>query len=161
MKEIIDKISTYNFLNDLFPGVLFVVFSKQVTGYSFVQSDIVIGVFLYYFIGLVINRFGSLIIEPFLKWIQFLKFSDYKKFVSASKRDSKIEVLSETNNMYRTIVSAFVLIFLLKIYELVATKVDWLSIWTPHILAVLLLIIFLYSYRKQTQYIVKRVKNNK
>ncbi len=161
MKEIIDKISSYNFFNYLLPGILFVIFSKEITKYSFIQSDLVIGVFLYYFIGLIISRFGSLVIEPILKWIHFLEFADYKQFVSASKKNPKIEVLSETNNMYRTIASMLILLLLLKIYELVTTKIQWLSIWTPYILIVLLLIMFLCSHKKQTQYITKRVKDNK
>lgn len=161
MKEIIDKITSYNLFNYLFPGILFVIFSKEITQYSFVQSDLVIGVFLYYFVGLIISRFGSLVIEPIFKWTHFLEFADYEKFVSASKEDPKIEILSEANNVYRTLTSMFTLLLLLKIYELVAMKIQWLSIWTPYILIVLLLIMFLCSYKKQTQYIAKRVKGNK
>ena len=71
MKEILDKLSSYNLFNYLLPGVLFVVIASKVTRYGFIQDDIVIGVFLYYFIGMVISRFGSLVIEPLLNVSRF------------------------------------------------------------------------------------------
>lgn len=160
MKEILDKISSYNLFNYLLPGVLFVIIMDHFTIYSFVIDNLVIGAFTYYFIGLVISRFGSLIIEPLLIKISFLKFSDYKEFVSATKKDPKIDLLSESNNMYRTFSSMLILLVLLKIYELIESKFQMLKNWDPYILIVVLLIIFLYSYRKQTEYITKRIKAN-
>lgn len=59
-----DKISSYNLFNYFLPGVLFAALADTVTSYNFLQSDLVVGVFVYYFFGLVISRFGSLIIEP-------------------------------------------------------------------------------------------------
>jgi len=157
MKEILDKISSYNFFNYLLPGILFVVIVEKFTFYSFIQENIIIGIFLYYFIGLVISRFGSLIIEPFLKRISFIKFSNYADFISASEKDSKIEIFSEINNMYRTFISMFFLILLLKLYELIESIFPALSGWNFYILFAALLTMFLYSYRKQTKYISSRV----
>ena len=67
------------------------------------RADTLVAVFAYYFMGLVISRIGSLMIEPTLKKVGFLKSADYSKFVLASKTDNKLDVLSETNNMYRTL----------------------------------------------------------
>src|SRR3989338_2221551 len=115
MKDIIDKLSSYNLFNYLFPGVVFVVLAQALTHYSFVQQDILLGIFLYYFIGLVISRFGSLVIEPLLKRLSFLKFSDYRDFVAASKKDEKVDLFSEINNTYRNLCACFSLLILLKI----------------------------------------------
>lgn len=158
MKEILDKLSSYNLFNYLLPGIIFVVLVSKVTHYSFMQQDIIIGAFLYYFIGLVISRFGSLVIEPFLKWFSFLRFTDYKDFVSASKKDDKLELLSEVNNTYRTLSSLFILLFSLKLYEKIEGRFSILKEWSAIILMMLLLIIFLLSYIKQTSYITKRIK---
>ena len=67
MKDLLDKISSYNLFNYLLPGVLFALLADGLTSYTFIQSDIVVGIFLYYFMGLVISRVGSLAIEPILK----------------------------------------------------------------------------------------------
>src|SRR3989338_9270292 len=148
MKDIIDKISSYNLFNYLLPGILFVVIIDNFMIYSFMQDDIITGVFVYYFIGLVISRFGSLVIEPVLKKINFLKFAEYKDFVVASKKDSKIDIFSEVNNMHRTFCSMFVLLVLLKIYSSAADKIAIPYSWNTYVLLTLLLIMFFYSYRK-------------
>ncbi len=160
MREILAKISSYNLFNYLLPGVLFAVILQELGIYSFIQDDLIIGVFVYYFIGLVVSRFGSLIVEPFLKKITFLKFVKYKDFVFATKKDSKIEILSEASNMYRTFVSMISMILILKIYKVVEYQIPELQDWNPLILSVLLLIMFLFSYRKQSQYITKRIKSH-
>lgn len=158
MKEIIDKITSYNFFNYLLPGILFAVIAGELTQFRFIQENIIIGAFVYYFIGLVISRFGSLIIEPLLKKISYLKFAPYSDFVVASKEDPKIEILSRENNMYRTFCSLFILLLLLKLYHLIGLKFPMINNYNPYILIVLLLIIFLCAYRKQTKYITNRVK---
>jgi len=160
MKEFLDKLSSYNLFNYLLPGVLFAVVANKFTKYAIPLDNVVVGAFVCYFIGLVVSRFGSLIIEPTLKKIGFLKFADYSDFVSASKKDSKIELFSEVNNMYRTLTSLLVLTLLLKFYEFLEKKITGLSEWSPYILLLLLLTMFLLSYRKQTGYITKRIKAN-
>jgi len=158
MKELLDKISSYNIFNYLLPGIIFAVIASRITHYPFVQKDIVVGAFVYYFIGLVISRFGSLLIEPLLKWFHFVKFADYKEFVAASKKDEKLELLSEVNNTYRTLSSLFLLILLLKGYEKVEARFCIPSQWSAGILIVLLVIMFLFAYRKQTSYIQNRIE---
>ncbi len=160
MKELLDKISSYHLFNYLFPGVLFVVFSKEFTAYSFLQENLIIGAFVYYFIGLVISRFGSLVIGPILRKLSFIKFADYKEYVSASKKDSNIELFLEISNMYRTLFSLFTLLLLLKFYELIEAKLPVLKDWNHYILLVVLLLMFLFAYRKQTDFITKRIKAN-
>jgi hypothetical protein len=157
MKDLLDKLSSYNLFNYLLPGILFAVLSKRFTHFSVIQDSLVLGVFIYYFIGLVISRVGSLVIEPVLKKISFLKFAEYGDFVAASKSDAKIELLSETNNMYRTLLSMLVSLLLLKGYEVMAMKYQIPDEVGGGTLTLLLLIMFLFSYRKQTDYVRKRV----
>lgn len=161
MKDLLNKISSYNLFNYLVPGVIFVLLASRVTQYSLIQQDIVIGLFLYYFIGLVISRFGSLIIEPLLIGVSFLRCADYQDFIVASKKDEKLDVLSEVNNTYRTLLSMVGLLLLLKLYEKIEGRVPVLKTYNALALLVLLLVVFLFSYRKQTSYIVERVKANK
>ena len=157
MDGLLDKISSYNIFNYLLPGSLFAVIADAVTDYRFIQEDIIVGLFLYYFIGLVVSRIGSLVIEPVLKAVRFVTFIDYGKFVEASKADSKIDVLSETNNMYRTLCALFLLLLLVVLFDRFAPLLPWLVDGAPYIAGVALLIMFLFAYRKQTAYIVGRV----
>ncbi|MCK4820654.1 hypothetical protein KA005_33120 [bacterium] len=157
MKDLLDKLSSYNIFNYLLPGIIFVVLAEKLTSFSFVQKDIILGVFLYYFIGMVISRIGSLTIEPTLKKLKFISFASYPQFVAASKQDDKIDILSEANNMYRTFCSVFLFLIVLKCYELISKKYPGLDKWSSEVLIIGLLVLFLFSYRKQTKYITKRV----
>jgi len=161
MKDLLDKLSSYNIFNNLLPGIVFVAFAEMFLGRSFVQENLVVGVFLYYFIGLVIGRIGSLVFEPLLKKASFLKFSDYKDFVAASKTDAKLEVLSEANNMYRTFVALFATLLIARLYEAVETVLPVLKQVSPFLAVIAVTALFLISYRKQTSYITKRVEANK
>ena len=126
----------------------------------FIQKDLVVGAFVYYFLGLIISRIGSILVEPALKKAGFVEFASYQDYVSASKKDELIPTLSEANNMYRTFVSLFLCLLLLKGYEFMASEFPFLREWEIDILVTSLFVLFLFSYRKQTSYISKRVQNN-
>lgn len=158
MVDLLSKISSYDLFNYLLTGIIFVILADKLTSYSFIQQDIAIGLFLYYFIGLVISRIGSLVIEPFLKYISFIKFESYKNFLEASEKDKKIELISEINNTYRTFCSVFIILLLLKSYTWIQSLIPALKDWDATILVVLMLVLFLFSYRKQTDYLTKRIK---
>ena len=151
MNELIEKLSSYNVFNYLLPGVIFSVFVEKITPYKIIQDDVLINVFLIYFIGLVISRIGSLLIEPIFK--KFIKFADYTDFLEASNEDAKLEILSESNNMYRTFISLFIVLFLIKLYSyyFVDNNVG------IYILIVIIFLLFVFSYIKQTAYITKRI----
>lgn len=160
MKDILEKLSTYNIFNYLLPGVIFVIIAREFSGYNFIQNEILLSGFLYYFIGMIISRFGSVIIEPILKKITFLKFEDYKNYVIASKKDTKIELLSEVNNSYRTICSMCVLLIILNLYSVFNSNKNVSIEPDFYIIISMILIMFLFAYRKQTNYITKRIQSN-
>lgn len=157
MKDIFEKLGTYNLFNYLFPGALFAYLADLYLKINIMQKDIIIAAFLYYFIGLVVSRIGSILIEPILKKIKFVAFADYKKFVELSKEDTKLEVLSETNNMYRTLLALFFILIISKIFIEISNKVEFIKTNEITIIILFLIMLFLFAYRKQTSYISKRV----
>lgn len=161
MNDLLAKLSSYNLFNYLLPGVIFALLARDLIHYPVAPQSIITGAFLCYFLGLVISRFGSLIIEPILKHTKLVRFADYKDFVAASKKDDHLALLSEVNNTYRTLCALFCLLLLLKLYMGIEAKFSILQNWDTTILLVLLLAMFLFSYRKQTFYITKRVAANK
>ncbi len=161
MKEIIDKISSYNLFNYLFPGIIFVVLLRKFTTIDLIIENNFLGAFLYYFIGLVVSRIGSLILEPLFKKIKLVTFSDYKEFIDASKKDEKIELLSEVNNTYRTIASLFFCLLIIIIYDKLLS--DFLEKYNidGYLIPFGLLALFIFSYKKQTSYINKHIEKTK
>jgi len=82
MDKIIDKISAYNIFTNLFPGVIYCFLAEKFFEISLIQDNLLIAVFLYYFAGMVISRFSSVVLEPLLKLTKFIKLADYKKQIS-------------------------------------------------------------------------------
>jgi hypothetical protein len=158
MSDFFKSLSSYNLFNNLLPGVVFCVLTSKMFLVSLVQTDIASGVFFYYFVGLVISRIGSIIVEPLLKKIGFISFANYSDFISASKEDPKIDVLSEANNMYRTILSMMLLTALVGVYEFLKTSFELFDKYSIYAVMIALIFIFAFSYRKQTQFIKSRVE---
>ena len=157
MSELLKNLSSYNIFNYLLPGVVFCVLTSNLFSLSLIQSDVVVGVFFYYFAGLVISRVGSIIVGPILKKIGFLSFASYSDFISAAKEDPKIEILSQENNMYRTILSMMLLIAFTGGYCFLKEHIEVFDTYSTHLIIAVLIILFALAYKKQTQFIKSRV----
>jgi len=157
MLNLLEKLSSYNIFNNLLPGVVFVSLGENLQVLKINHDNWVELAFLYYFIGMVISRIGSLVLEPFLKKVKLLKFADYSKFVIANRIDSKVEVLSETNNTYRTLATVALLILAAEGKSKLGIAAHWSAETETIILVVVIFLLFVLSYRKQSNYITKRV----
>lgn len=162
MNEFFNKLSSYHLFNNLLPGILFVVLLNRFTEYQINYDNLLVSGFLFYFLGMTISRISSIFIEPFLKKIKFIKFKEYKLFVEAYKKDNKLEIFVETNNKFRVLFTMLILIILAKLFYSINLGYLNLSLKTQeYILLISLAVIYLFSYRKQTNYITKRIDANK
>lgn len=157
MNDLLAKISSYDLFNCLLPGIVFVVLADQVTEYSISIDNVLASAFLYYFIGLVISRFGATVLYPVLKKMKFLAFSDYKAYCEAEAKDPKIKVLSEINNTYRSMSATAVLLVVVKLYNVAEIKWGLPEVLRLALLVGVVLFLFLFSWKTQTDYIRKRV----
>ena len=108
IKDIIDKLSSYNLFNYLFPGFLFVIILNYTTTYSEVLPEsitVLEQIVLIYFSGLVLSRIGSLIIESILLKLSLIKPLNSSDYLEKSKDNHKLEIIFEAMNMYRTLAS--------------------------------------------------------
>lgn len=161
MKDLLEKLPSYNLFNYLLPGTVFSVLADRFTRYPFVYDDLFIAFFAYYFTGLVISRIGSLALEPFLRRTHFVVFASYAEFLRCSAKDPKLEVLSEANNSYRTLATVFLAIGVLVLTDIVLKEMSAPAWVAPAALSVFLFTLFLLAYRKQTAYITKRIDSQK
>lgn len=162
MEKVIEKLEQYNILNNLIPGTIFTLLLKYYVGVNIIQNNAIENLIIYYFVGSIISRIGSLCIEPIYRGLKIIEKRDYEQYINARKKDSFIETLSEDNNMYRTLCSTFITIIIAKVIKLCILKYDIPIEITKAILMVIIVIIYTLAYRKQTNYIVKRIdKSNK
>lgn len=172
-KSVLTKISSYNIFNNFLPGIIFCYMVKFFTGYELDIGSNWQNIFIYYFWGLVISRVGSIVIEHLLLKItiksrrsktkgKYIKLAPYEEYSRASEKQSFIKTLNETNNVYRTMTSVFVCVLMIKLYEVISVYVYQFIGGMGIIKDILLLlggmILFIMSYKKQTDYIRKRVQ---
>ena len=160
MKELIENIGSYNIFNYLLPGVLYSAIIENVSSLHILPENIFWAAFICYFIGMLISRIGSIVIEPLLKKLNFVESRTYQAFIKASKKDSKIEILSEQNNVYRTMIAMCIMVGLTMLYEYFLSQFEVLQALHIYVVLLIILIIFLSAYKKQTSFITKRIDEN-
>lgn len=174
LSNIIEKVSSYNLFNNFLPGVITCYLIEKTTHFSILSNVFWQNFFIYYFVGLIVSRIGSILIEKTLRKIKyynikkrkkekFLNVAGYKDYVAATKNQPIIETLSETNNVYRTVISVFLTVLLAKVYDMLVYNLLSRFICVSQdlvfiTLCVFMIILFVFSYRKQTTYISKRIE---
>lgn len=157
-KTIIDKVSQYNFITNILPGTILCIVLKYLVGYDIIVDEPYLNGFIFYFIGMINNRIGSLFIEPLCKWIHIVEFARYSDYIDAEKSDAKLSVLNMENNAFRSYISLSFITLTAFLYR------DYISIWVfihchrELVILCILLLVFVLSYRKQTSFIRKRVE---
>ena len=164
LAQIVEKISSYNIVNNLYPGILFVYVLKIMFGTNLLSNNWVENLIVFYFVGMVLSRIGSIIIEPIMKKIKIIKYAPYQDYVKASSIDPLVDTLSETNNTYRTLLSTFICVFVYKLGASInevclKNKITFLQENKDWILLTVLILLFVFSYVKQTSYVRKRVES--
>lgn len=159
MEKFLEKVEEYNIFNNLLPGIIFTYLLKYYIGIDIFQNNILEMVFIYYFIGATISRIGSVVLEEILKKTGFIKYSDKKDYIEATKQDKIIEKLLMNNNMYRTICSAFIVLLVLKIVKAIIDYYNFSRNIAFTGIIIIGAILYLFAYRKQTKQIKDRVES--
>ena len=159
--KLLDKISAYQVVNYIIPGSVLCVLLKHIVGYDIIAFSMIENVIICYFVGLVNSRLGSLILRPILKKCRLVKDAPYDDFVSVEKYDAKLTMLSDINNVFRSFASVMLVLLIaygIKHIEIIEkyiiTNFNWIAI-------LFLLILFVFSIRKQTKFVKDRVEANK
>lgn len=158
LSDVWGKISSYNIYVNLFPGAVFIFLYEKITKTQIFIDNVFVNIVICYFAGFVISRISSVVIEELLKilhnkegTITFLHRAEYKDYISAAQKDDFIKLMNECNNVFRSFITVFSLLItvaLLNGYKIYDKET---------ILLVLMVILFLLSFRKQTKMIKNRV----
>ena len=161
MENILEKLSSYNILNNILPGVVFIFFwdkSFPTMKFALSEDNLISSIFLYYFFGMIISRAGSLFIEPAFKFVKIIRFEPHSRYLQARYIDEKIPELLETDNLFRTMIATFLLLLIIRVTHSFIFYSGYI-LYKDIFMYIFLIftIIFSLAYRKQTQYIVKRI----
>ncbi len=161
MDNIINKISSYNILNHLLPGVVFAIMLRFFTIFNIFTGEIILDLFLFYFVGAIIGRIGSFI-KYFFNWTELTIFEKRKDFLKSEKNNGKIKSLVEASNNHRNFAAMFLLLFIALIADFFV-KIYNINIFQPWFYAILVIILFFFfcwSYVKQSEIISEDVRSD-
>ena len=167
--KLLDKVSSYQLFNYLFPGIIFIEGIEYTTRIVYPNDNIVIRFFIYYIAGMILSRIGSVFIEPIFKKLCLVVYASYGNFLTALngtedgtiKPDPKLDVLVAENNTYRTLVATFLLMLVVYVLAQFQWFYDFNNRgWSMIIYLVLLIGLFILSFRKQTVFVRNRTHSN-
>lgn len=107
---------------------------------------------------MIASRIGSLVIEKICLKSKIIAYAKKKEYVEATKRDKLIEELLETSNMYRTLAGMILTLGICRIYVIVANYFIISHLVTIWVVLIVLFILFVTAFRKQTKHILSRVE---
>ena len=158
MEKVLDRISEYGIINNIFPGAVFVYALDFLYKIKIYTDDVLTMIFIYYLVGVILSRVGSIVVEPILKKCNLLKRSEYKAFIAAEQKDEKIQTLLGVGNMYRTLSATVIMLVVAKGIKELVSSYQWIKVLTIIVGIICLLVLLIVSYAKQSDCIRKRVE---
>lgn len=162
MTAILEKISNYNLFNYLLPGILYTIISSRYANLNIPQENLWEFLCAAYFFGLTISRVGSIVIAPGLKKLPCQpQECTYQDFLNTSEKDPMINLLSSERNVYRNIIALGLTSLATIGVSRIITAFQVPEIITVISTIVILTLLFIGAYIKQSKFIIKRIKHKK
>lgn len=169
ISKLLDKVSSYQLFNYLFPGIIFIEGIEYTTRIVYPSDNLVFRFFIYYIAGMILSRIGSLFIEPIFKklcWVVYASYGNFLKALNGTedetiKPDLKLDVLVAENNTYRTLAATFFMMLIVYSFA----QFEWFdkfnnTSWSLYVYFALLIILFGLSFRKQTSFVRSRTHSD-
>lgn len=158
MNNVIEKLGSYEIMTNLLPGAFLGIALRFFFELSLPTENIGEEILIYYFMGFIINRIGSLIVKPILEKMKFIQEAPYPDYLKAVKVDAKLDILSETNNYFRSTLTCCILLPIVGLMQMLIENVSWINRDWKGCVIVFLIVLFLFSYRKQTNIVKRRTE---
>ena len=160
--KLLERVSLYEILNNIVPGAAFIALMEHFTTFHLFTEKVAVDIVLCYFVGLTIGRIGSVVVGELLS--RFEKYrkltAPYADYLTAEKADSRIRDLAMINNMYRTFAAVSLCLLCAILLDKLMPALCSLGIWkplAPIIGCILLVVVYLKAYVKQTKAVADRV----
>ena len=161
---IINRLSKYEWLNRLFPGVFFVLMAKALHCPMFSPDNWIETFGVYMLCGELSSRVGALIVEPLLKYayiVRFAEYGDYQDYQASHKETANM--LMTNANFARTLCALGLLVELLRLTVLLpcCSHIACAAFGWRDIAVLAWIMLFLFAYCRQVNFIVARIEKFK
>jgi hypothetical protein len=156
---VFEKLDAYDIIANLVPGAA-LTYALHCSNFSGPSPDD-LGAFLLvaFIVGVTTNRIGSIVLDPLLRAVRFLKPKDYDAFVSAEKQDAKLEILVANHGLYRTFFAAGFLYLAALILRSIFPRIGHSSSLLLVLCVAVGMVVFAFALRKEDNYIRTRIAN--
>ena len=157
MDKIFESLNHYDIVTCLIPGIVFCQLIDWLYGTKFIEENTITLMIISYVFGIIVSRIGSIIIEPLCKVSKIIVMADYEQWRKAASQCEEVKTLTTKSTVYRSWVALMLIqIILLLIFPLsdFASNIGKCYLFFGQFIVLILLIL---SYRKQIDYVCKRV----
>lgn len=155
--ELLDRIGSYNLFNNLLPGAIFCYLADRYFDAALISGDVFVDFFVFYFVGLICSRFGSLVLENVLRKIGLIATIGYQDFLRREQADTKLQAILEARNSYRSLLACVILLILYGTFLRLVSLFPILDEWRDWIFTLALAVVLAAAYVKQDRYVRERV----
>ena len=160
------RLTKYEWLNRLLPGVFFVVLSKELKCPMLSPENWVESLGVYILWGELASRVGALVVEPLLRLARVVRFAEYPDYQDYQKANKEYcDMLLTNANFARTLCALGLLLLAMRLIVLLPSCGHFACVafgWRD--VAVLVwVVLFLFAYCRQVNFLVERIekfKNN-
>lgn len=151
-----DKLDAYNLVANLVPGAA-LTYALHFSEFPTPSPDDIGAFLLVAFVaGVTANRLGSLILDPLLRKLRFLKLKDYRSFLIREKDDQKLDALVANSGLYRTFFTAGAIYLIALMSSSATAYLTRQGLITAFVIGGM--VVFLFAFKKEDGYIHSRIE---
>lgn len=160
MENLINSISKYQLAINLIPGYIFAILLQRYAHIVLLEGDVLQDAFVSYFVGLVIGRVGSIVVDGLMKsFNKTYRFAPrYYKKIMAEQIDHKIETLDRQCTIYRNCCAGCCCVIIGIIINCLFGDGSFLSSGKYIFIFFILTILLVKAMDKQYNYVIKRIQ---
>ena len=162
--SIINRLSKYEWLNRLFPGVFLVLMAKALQCPMFSPDNWLETLGVYMLWGELSSRVGALVIEPLLKHAHIVRFAEYGDYQDYQALHKEIANMLMTNaNFARTLCALGLLVELLRFSVVLpcCSHIACVAFGWRDVAVLAWIMLFLFAYCRQVNFLVARIEKFK
>lgn len=166
MTNLVKTLPIYNILTNLIPGTALALLLNwfcSIDLFLLTNNSWFLAI-MFYFLGVVNNRIGSLLLTKSRYVFGNAKKHNYKDYVAAEQKDwkdgiNKLQVLERMAVEYRSYSAIFLILILGKIYSYIPSVINiGIALQKEWLIVIGIFLLFICSLRKQTRYVSIRIE---
>lgn len=158
MNDFIFLLSNLRVVSSIVPGAILCIYINDFLKINILRHETIVNIFIFYAVGVIIGRIGSIVIEPLFESFGIIDKENYPNFIDAEIKNPKVSTIDEISRFYRSMATLMMLIIVGILFEYPMNLYPLTYVLGGHIVSVLILILMIKSYSKQSEYTANRIK---